>query len=213
VKPVAGGEARKVTNDPKRGIRRYQWAEDDRTLHDLFADGEGRVRRNERRHEHDAARRLDVATAKEAVIARNPKVDVGTVLIHPRRHVVEAVDFPATRQAWSVVDPAVKADFEGLRALAKGDFNVVSRARVDATWLVSYDEDRGPVRYFTWDRKARKGTFLFSARPKLEGLALAEMRPFTIKARDGLELNGYLTLPVGLAPKGLPAVLPQRGEP
>jgi dipeptidyl aminopeptidase/acylaminoacyl peptidase len=32
IKPVAGGEARKITNDPKRGIRQYFWAHDNKNL-------------------------------------------------------------------------------------------------------------------------------------------------------------------------------------
>ena len=55
--------------------------------------------------------------------------------------------------------------------------------------------------YYAWDRAAKKGTFLFAHQPKLEGLALAEMKPVVIKARDGLNLQAYLTLPVGLEPR------------
>jgi dipeptidyl aminopeptidase/acylaminoacyl peptidase len=107
----------------------------------------------------------------------------------------------------------VKADYEGIAKLSGGDFQVTSRDRADATWLVAFTEDRGPTRWYTWDRVARKGTFLFTARPKLEGLALAEMKPVTIKARDGLELPGYLTLPPGVPGKSLPLVLNPHGGP
>ncbi len=154
-----------------------------------------------------------LASGAEVVIAENPEVDADEVLVHPDRHVVEAVDFPAGRRAWLVVDPSVKADFDGIRKLSAGDFTVASRDRADRTWLVSFVEDRGPVRYYAWDRAARKGTFLFLQQPKLEGLALAEMRPVVIPARDGLRLNGYLTLPVGTPAKNLPLVLFVHGGP
>ena len=39
------------------------------------------------------------------------------------------------------------------------------------------------------------------------------MKPVVIKARDGLELNAYLTLPVGVPPKNLPMVLFVHGGP
>jgi len=35
------------------------------------------------------------------------------------------------------------------------------------------------------------------ARPSLKGVTLAEMMPFEVKARDGMAIRGYLTLPVG----------------
>jgi dipeptidyl aminopeptidase/acylaminoacyl peptidase len=140
-------------------------------------------------------------------------VDAGEVLFHPRRHTVQAVSFAPGRAAWTVIDPEVKADFEALAMLFDGDFSVVNRDDRDATWLVAYDSDRGPIRYYAWDRTARKGTFLFTARPKLEGLALAPMQPVAIAARDGLSLHAYLTLPVGVTPKRLPMVLFVHGGP
>jgi dipeptidyl aminopeptidase/acylaminoacyl peptidase len=39
------------------------------------------------------------------------------------------------------------------------------------------------------------------------------MRPVTVPARDGLRLRGYLTLPVGVAPRRLPTVLYVHGGP
>src|SRR5262249_46961678 len=143
----------------------------------------------------------------EKVIASSPEVDAGTAFIHPRRHVVQAVSFAPGRSTWTVVDPSVKADFDGIAKLNDGDFDVVNRNEADTVWLVAFTLDRGPVRYYAWDRAAKKGTFLFAHQPKLEGLKLAEIKPVVIKSRDGLNLNSYLTLPVGVPPKNLPLVL------
>ena len=155
----------------------------------------------------------DLATGTETVIAENPNVDVGGILLHPTKHFVQAVDFPAGRQAWTVVDQTILPDFEGIAKLRDGDFTVVNRDRDDKTWLVAFNEDRGPVRYYSWDRETQKGTFLFVARPKLEGLPLSPMRAVSFPARDGLTLNGYLTLPVGVKPSNLPLVLFVHGGP
>jgi len=155
----------------------------------------------------------DIASGTETVIAENPNVDVGGIVIHPTKHFVQAVDFPAGRQAWKVIDATISADFEGISKLRDGDFNVVNRDRDDKTWLVAFNEDRGPVRYYAWDRETRKGTFLFVHQPKLEGLPLASMRAVSFPARDGLTLNGYLTVPVGVKTSNLPLVLFVHGGP
>ncbi|MEI6223895.1 MAG: S9 family peptidase [Deltaproteobacteria bacterium] len=155
----------------------------------------------------------DLATGTETVIAENPSVDVGGILLHPTKHFVQAVDFPAGRQAWTVVDQTILPDFEAIAKLRDGDFTVVNRDRDDKTWLVAFNEDRGPARYYSWDRETQKGTFLFVARPKLEGLPLSPMRAVSFPARDGLTLNGYLTLPVGVKPSNLPLVLFVHGGP
>jgi dipeptidyl aminopeptidase/acylaminoacyl peptidase len=134
-------------------------------------------------------------------------------VIHPTRHVVQAVGFAQGRNVWTVVDASVKADFEAIAALSDGDFRLANRDRADTVWLVSFTRDRGAVRYFTWDRATKKGSFLFAHQPKLEGLTLAEMRPVEIRARDGLVLNAYLTLPPGAVPRRLPLVLYVHGGP
>lgn len=155
----------------------------------------------------------DLASGRETTLAQDPKADVGEVVVDPIRHVVQAADFPVARQSWKVLDPTVKGDFEGLQKLAVGEFHLLSRDRKDAAWLVAFVQDRGPTRYYAWDRAGRKGTLLFTNRPKLEGLALAEMRPFELAGRDGLTLHGYVTLPVGVPARGLPTVLFPHGGP
>ena len=163
----------------------------------------------------DTARAVErnLKTGVEKVIASSGEVDAGDVLVHPRRHVVQAVAFATGRSEWKVVDKSIEADFTALRANAGGDFAVSSRDRADQTWIVSYVQDRGPIRYFAWDRRTRKATFLYSHQPKLEGLALAEMKPVSYRARDGLTIHGYLTLPVGVPAQRLPMVLFPHGGP
>ncbi|MGE5278537.1 MAG: S9 family peptidase [Acidobacteriota bacterium] len=155
----------------------------------------------------------DLATGSEKVLAASPEVDAGAVLIHPRTHVAQAVSFAAGRSTWKVLDPSVQPDFDAIGKLHEGDFEVVNRTAADDAWLVAFTSDRGPVAWYRWDRAARKGALLFTAQPKLEGLPLAEMKPVVIESRDGLSLNSYLTLPVGVAPKSLPLVLFVHGGP
>jgi dipeptidyl aminopeptidase/acylaminoacyl peptidase len=154
-----------------------------------------------------------LADGKEKMLAVSDEVDAGNVVIHPRRHVVEAVSFSPGRTRWQVVDPAVKEDFDGLAKLNDGDFVIVNRTEADDIWLVGYTSDRAPGRFYRWDRKAKQGTFLFTSQPKLDGLGLAEVKPVVIPTRDGLKMNSYLTLPVGIAPKNLPLVLFPHGGP
>ena len=163
----------------------------------------------------DTARLVErsLVSGAEKVLAASPDVDAGPAVIHPKSHVVQAVSFAPGRATWKVLDPSVQADFDAIAKLHSGDFVIVNRTSADDAWLVAFTSDRGPVTWYKWDRAAKKGTVLFSAQPKLEGLALAEMKPVVIKSRDGLNLNSYLTLPVGIAPKNLPMVLFVHGGP
>ena len=157
--------------------------------------------------------RYEIASGQVTEIASSKTVDAGSVLINPTRHVIEAVAFSPDRRRWQVVDPSVAPDFEALKSLSDGDLNIVSRDLSDRLWLVSFGSDRGPIRYYAWNRGAKHGTFLFSHRPELEKLTLCEMKPITFAARDGMQLYGYLTLPVGVPAKNLPLVLYVHGGP
>ena len=61
-------------------------------------------------------------------------------------------------------------------------------------------------------RRTKKATFLFVNQPMLSEYQLSHMEGVVIKARDGLELPAYLSLPVGTK-KGdeLPLVLNVHG--
>lgn len=150
---------------------------------------------------------------KETVLASHDVVDAENVMVHPRHYVVEAVSFAPGRTEWTVIDPSVKADFEALKKVADGDFFVANRTEADDVWLVGYQSDRSPGRYYKWDRQSKKATFLFNTRPKLAEFTLAEMKPVIIPARDGLKLYSYLTLPAGVPGKNLPTVLVPHGGP
>ena len=155
----------------------------------------------------------DLRTGKEKLLAQRPDVDVGNVIIDRYTHRLVAAAFERGRQEWQVLDPSVKEDFAALKKVLDGDFGIIGHDRADKTWLVGYTQDRGPVRFYTYDRATRKATFMFTHQPKLEGLKLSEMKAYTVRARDGLELPVYLTLPAGYAPKKLPTVLFVHGGP
>ena len=67
--------------------------------------------------------KVDIASGKELeTIAKDPKVDVGDVIIHPDTRQVQAVGFNYLKNEWRVLDPAIKADFEALAKIGRGEF-------------------------------------------------------------------------------------------
>ncbi|MFH1725072.1 MAG: S9 family peptidase [Elusimicrobiota bacterium] len=163
----------------------------------------------------DTTRLVEMALAdgSEREIFRHPEADIGPTLFHPTTYAIQAVGYEVDRLDWKVIDPSLAEDFSALRAACDGDFQIVSRDDEDRRWIVFYDSDRRPPCYFLYDRSRKEATFLFSARPALEGRALGATEPVTIRARDGLTLRGYLTLPPGREPKSLPTVLRVHGGP
>lgn len=138
---------------------------------------------------------IDVATGKQTLIAENPKADAGGGMADPKTGKIQAVGFNYLRNEWTVVDPAIQGDIDYLKTVTDGEFSVTSRTEDDSKWTVSYLVDNGPVQTYLYDRANKKAELLFVNNSKLNGLPLAKMFPVVIKARDGMELVSYLTVP------------------
>ena len=156
---------------------------------------------------------MAIATGETRVIAEDPDYDVASVMNHPDTREVQAVAFEKDRLEWVVLDESIRADFEYLRTLHRGDFAVSSRDDADAIWIVAFTTDNGPVSYYAYDRASRNATFLFDNQPALNRYTLATMQPFSFNARDGMTIHGFLTLPPGSDGKNLPMVLNVHGGP
>ncbi|HLK79369.1 MAG TPA: S9 family peptidase, partial [Streptosporangiaceae bacterium] len=157
--------------------------------------------------------RIDLASGQEQVLLEDPDADVTGAVLHPDTREPQVVLVLKDRADYHVIDPAVQADFDAIRALDPGDPQLVGRDEADATWLVAFINDAGPVRYYAFDRATRAGHFLFESRPELTRYELAEMEPFSFTTRDGLTVHGYVTFPPGAGRSGLPAVLDVHGGP
>ncbi|MEO8366839.1 MAG: S9 family peptidase [Pseudoxanthomonas sp.] len=79
--------------------------------------------------------------------------------------------------------------------------------------LVQAWSDRNPGDFYLYDLTTRKASYLLSRRSEFDPADMASMRPIELKSRDGLSLNGYVTLPAGSAGKALPMVVMPHGGP
>ena len=158
-------------------------------------------------------REFDLATGREKVLASDDTYDIGGILRHPTKYHIQAVAFNKDRRSWTVLDASVEEDFAAISKINNGDFGIINRDRADKTWLVAFDVDDGPVRYYAYDRATKKAQFLFTNRKVLEDLTLAAMKPISFQTSDGLTVHGYLTTPPGVRARDLPMVLLVHGGP
>ncbi len=74
--------------------------------------------------------------------------------------------------------------------------------------------DTNPGEFYLYDAKTRKAALLFARMPWIKSEQMAVMQPISLKARDGLDLRGYLTRPPGKDDaKSLPMVVFVHGGP
>jgi dipeptidyl aminopeptidase/acylaminoacyl peptidase len=196
--------------------------EDALTTHPLGFDRSGRVlyMKDGRGRDTAAVTAVHLDTGVTEVLAAHPRADASSVLAHPTEGTIQAVAFNSTRTEWTVLDPAVRADFDFLKTVAPGDVAVTSRTLDDRIWTVAFLLDNGPARSYLYDREAKRATFVFTNRKAMEDQPLARMHPVVIPSRDGLDLVSYLTLPREVDPEGdgrpsrpVPLVLSVHGGP
>ena len=156
--------------------------------------------------------KIEIATGSKEMIAEDPHYDVIYTLVHPDTYEIQAVAFYKERAQWLILDETIKDDFDAIGQLDRGDF-FISRNNDDTVWIVSFLKDTDPGSYYVYDRRSKKGSFLFSQQPALGNYTLANMEPVSFTSRDGLTIHGYLTCPPGKEKKNLPLILRVHGGP
>ncbi|MBW1878159.1 MAG: S9 family peptidase [Deltaproteobacteria bacterium] len=201
----------------------FSWGRDDAlTSGPVMVDARRNLAwiKDSRKRDTAALVSMNLETGERTVVGESDHADVAGVLVHPTTRKVEAWSENYERIHWHVLDPAVAADLERLRAVARGDLDVVSRNKRDDQWVVVFTPDDGPATYYHYDRTTGIARKLFTTRPELEGAPLTRMHPAIIRARDGLDLVSYLSLPrladpeaTGRPATPLPMVLVVHGGP
>lgn len=154
-----------------------------------------------------------IAEDQQSDVADDFGVDAPAVIVNPLSGAIEAVQFNAAERSWQFLDESVRADFERITREAPGFLRLVSRDQADRKWIVSASRSDALPCYYTYDRGTKRLTMLFSDNPTLSSFLLAVKKPVAITARDGMSLLCYLTIPVGVEPRGLPLVLLVHGGP
>ncbi|MEO7014191.1 MAG: S9 family peptidase [Dokdonella sp.] len=121
------------------------------------------------------------------------------------------------RTAVSLLDkqaPEAKVLVELMKQFPGEDVHFGNASRDGKKAIVIVDSDRDPGSFYLYDADAKKLKFLLARAPWIKPDALADMEPFSIKARDGTPLRGYLTRPFGKEEaKDLPMVVYVHGGP
>jgi dipeptidyl aminopeptidase/acylaminoacyl peptidase len=158
-------------------------------------------------------RSYDLATGSARVLVTDPVYDVTSAFFdHATRELVAAAIL-RDRLEWTPLMPGFEADFSAMRNAQPGDIEIPDASADGNLLVVHYVVDDGPDAFFIYNREAKESTFLFYERPALKQVALAPMSPIDFTARDGVQIHGYLTLPLGIEPRRLPTILYVHGGP
>ena len=156
---------------------------------------------------------VDCATGEERVVDGDEVADLSGPIVSDRTRALLGAAYLRDRLVVHAFDEDFARDWDQLRQVQDGDPHIVGTDADEDLWTVVYDSDVAPGSSWLYDRRTGEAEFLFRSRPWLDPDTLAPMAPVAIAARDGLTLRSYLTLPLGVPPKGLPMVLVVHGGP
>lgn len=155
-------------------------------------------------------------TVKEELVESDPmkRVDFGGANFSEVTDELVSTTYNDERQRIYWKDKSFEADHNLLKQKLPGKEVVFSDSTKDEQlWLITAFSDTEPGERYLFDRKTKKLTLQYRVREKLPRAALVPMKAVRFKSSDGMEIPAYLTLPQGVAPKNLPAVIVPHGGP
>ncbi len=147
-------------------------------------------------------------------IYENPTNDLAGLDFDAKGEKLEAVHYVDDRPRTAWLDPALKEVQTAIDAALQNRQNrIVSRSRDNDRMLVHTGTSNDLGSYYLFQLSSAKLSRIAKLSDKLSSRQLAPMEPITYRARDGLNIPGYVTYPVGRARKGLPLIVMPHGGP
>ncbi len=158
---------------------------------------------------------FDPVTAKEGkLIAEHADVDMGNLGYSRKRKVLTTANFTTWKNERKFLDKEAETMFKTVEAKLPGyEVAFVSANKAEDKYIVASFNDKTRVKRYLFDKATGKLDFITDISPWLPESELADMKPISYKSRDGLTINGYLTLPKGVAAKNLKVVVNPHGGP
>jgi len=157
----------------------------------------------------------DVANNKfEDLIFENAKYDVTGLNYSKKRKVLTTVSWTSWKGQKHFLDEATKKLYGRLaKDLGEYEFVITGLNKDEDKMIIRTYSDRSLGAYYFFDVKTDKLEKIVDVSPWIDENKMAVQKPIKYIARDGLEIEGYLTLPKGVDPKNLPVVVNPHGGP
>ena len=159
---------------------------------------------------------FDPATGKEELVETDPlkRVDFGGAIFSEATDELVGTSYEDERSRVYFRDKAWEADYELLQAKFPGrEIGLGSSTADDSKVLVTAASDTDPGERYIFDRKTKALTLQYKVRERIPRQHMARMKAIRYPSSDGLEIPAFLTLPKGVAAKGLPTIVVPHGGP
>jgi len=150
----------------------------------------------------------------EEVLFEHPDVDVWNVEWSRLRKKLTYAEFYTAKTERKFFDPESEKLFQRL-ADKLPDMQIILQAhdKAEDKFIVAAANDRTEGARYIYDAKADTLAKLAEINPKIPQAEMSAMKPVQYHSRDGLTINGYLTLPKGREAKNLACIVNPHGGP
>ena len=158
---------------------------------------------------------FDLNKSKEGkLIFEHDEVDVSGLMFSRKRKVLTGVSYTVAKNEMVFFDTLREGLQQKLEEKLPGyEVGITSFSEDETKAVVVTYSDKSRGTYYYYDLDKNKLIELGQVSPWLNEDDMCEMKPVHYKSRDGLIINGYLTLPNGTNGKNLPVVVNPHGGP
>ena len=161
---------------------------------------------------------FDPITAKEVkVLYANDDYDVNGVGYSRKRKVITAAYFESWKSERHYFDSTSKATFEKIqKRLAGYEIGITGVNKDENILILRTYSDKSLGAYYIYNSEDDKMEKIVDVSPWIDENEMSNQLPIAYQSRDGLKINGYLTLPKGYNmenAKNLPVVINPHGGP
>ena len=147
-------------------------------------------------------------------IFKHPEVDVTDLGYSKKRQVITAASYVTWKREYKFFDKVAETRHKNIKQkVGDAQVYIVGYNDNEDLFTVLVTDDKTAGRYYLYDQNKNKLTLLADSSPWLASDKLANVKPIKYKSRDGLTINGYLTLPKGSSGKNLPVIVNPHGGP
>jgi dipeptidyl aminopeptidase/acylaminoacyl peptidase len=157
---------------------------------------------------------VEFGTLARTVLYSNARYDVTPIASEWSGRIIGAT-YDADKTEFVYFDPRRQRFQSQLEASFPGHSVWIASCDREAvkSCVFTVEAPRDPPRHYFIDLATGRTQLIGSAYPGLAATDLGDERPYPYKARDGLDIPAYLTLPPGREAKGLPLVVMPHGGP
>jgi dipeptidyl aminopeptidase/acylaminoacyl peptidase len=147
-------------------------------------------------------------------IFSHEEVDAGSLMYSRKRKVLTGVTYTTWKRQMTFFDEQRRQLQERLESALPGyEIVLTGSNKAEDKFMVRTFSDRSLGSYFIYDLNTDELKKITDVSPWLEEADMSEMKPVSFKARDGLTIHGYLTLPKSANGKRLPIIINPHGGP